>query len=80
MFGTDESSTFRTSVRIYHNDKFEGIQVDNFLDFGNVDITDLDISFGISTDIKNLDERGKPYFYTDMVTSFILFKCYFRCD
>ena len=80
MFGTDESSTFRTSVRIYHNDKFEGIQVDNFLDFGNVDITDLDISFGISTDIKNIDERGKPYFYTDMVKSFIFFEFYFRCD
>ena len=68
MFGAEESSTFRTSVRIYHDENLEGIEVENFLDFGASSITDLDISFGIGTDIKNLDDRGRPYFFTDMVT------------
>ena len=70
MYGSDNSSSFRTSVRIYHNDEEDsrGIQVENFLDFGDINhANDLDVFGRLSTDIENKDEDGKPYFFSDLV-------------
>ncbi len=75
IIGQEDSTSFRTSVRIYHNDDnvdkvdsdFRNIDVENFFDFGSGSVTDLDVFFRLSTDIKNVDERQKPYFYSDLV-------------
>ena len=69
MFGKEEDSTsFRTSVRIYHDlDYFRTIDVENFFDFGSGGVTDLDVFFRLSTDINNVDDQEKPYFYSDLV-------------
>ncbi len=72
IIGQEDSTSFRTSVRIYHDvDKvdsdFRSIDVENFFDFGSGSVSDLDVFFRLSTDIKNVDERQKPYFYSDLV-------------
>ena len=77
IIGQEDSTSFRTSVRIYHNDvdddvdkvdsDFRSIDVENFFDFGSGSVSDLDVFFRLSTDIKNVDERQKPYFYSDLV-------------
>ncbi len=72
IIGQEDSTCFRTSVRIYHNDDkvdsdFRSIDVENFFDFGSGSVSDLDVFFRLSTDIKNVDERQKPYFYSDLV-------------
>jgi len=67
--------SFRTSVRIYKDDAhFPGMEVSNFFDFGTGSTTDLDVFVRLSTDIKNLDKRGKPFFFADMVSFKILKK------
>jgi hypothetical protein len=43
------------------------MDVENFFDFGSGSVSDLDVFFRLSTDIKNVDERQKPYFYSDLV-------------
>jgi hypothetical protein len=74
IIGQEDSTSFRTSVRIYHNDvddkvesDFRSIDVENFFDFGSGSVSDLDVFFRLSTDIKNVDERQKPYFFSDLV-------------
>ncbi len=70
MYGSDNSSSFRTSVRLYHGEEEDskGIEVQNFLDFGGFNVAnDLDVFGRLSTDIKNLDENGLPYFFSDLV-------------
>ena len=70
IFGGEEgdSMSFRTSVRLYNDDDhFPGIELTNFFDFGSRSVTDLDVFVRLSTEVGNLDKRGKPFFYSDLV-------------
>jgi hypothetical protein len=70
MYGSANSSAFRTSVRIYHDNEEDsrGIQIENYLDLGDLTAAnDLDVFGRLNTDIENRDENGKPYFFSDLV-------------
>ena len=71
IYGSEEgeSMAFRTSIRLYNDDSlFPGIEMSNFFDFGSRSVTDLDIYVRLSSEVANLDGRGKPLFYSDMVS------------
>ena len=73
IYGEQGSAmSFRTNVRIYEDMHFPGIEVANFFDFGTGPTTDLDVFMRLTTDIQNLDERGKPVFCSDLVSNYIL--------